>query len=101
MAAICGDGHATPRGTNLSLRQLRATRHSDPGETIRDRWSTPHEAFGQCQSIHLRESLLSRAVERIKGYRSFHRGTVDLPPCLWITEHRVATSLGEYAACSL
>src|SRR5438876_11976267 len=70
-------------------------------KTIRYRCCKPRKAFGQCQWIHLRESLLSSAVERLEGYRSFHRGTVDLPPCVWITESRVATSLGENAGCDL
>jgi RNase_H superfamily len=46
------------------------------------------------QYIYLWQGLLSSPVERIEGHRAFHRSKVDLTPCLWLTEPRVATSVG-------
>ena len=37
-----------------------------------------HKAFGQCQWVHLRESLLSGTIKRIEGHRAFHWGEVDI-----------------------
>src|SRR5215472_7092260 len=54
------------------------------------------QAFSQCEWVHLRESLLSGAVERLEGSRSFPRSDVDVTTGIWITESRVEISLGAH-----